>query len=323
MELLRLAPEEVFPSLSYAPPPASPGAPAWVHAAAARRDQARARLRLVSVSALALIANFCTRTPAARDRAYAVYPYAGLPVGRLSCPGYSRHYLQCQAPGVLCDWPIPTPVLLVTPMWSTHVCGAPVRSIAVPATAVDRCRSMLHLQRAEPLQEGLLVRTPAASPEQQRPKRKATLDGLDSTSFNLVVSTQALLNAQQQQESMTRAAGNGDGTVATPSSTPAARQLQLGDAAGARNASGSQQASDEPATSAAGTADSAVPPSEPAAAATAGTTTPSRASRAQLSREIENDENRAPDGESRRSKILRRISSMRAKFAEAELQMQC
>ena len=41
MELLRLAPEEVFPSLSYAPPPASPGAPAWVHAVAARRDQAR------------------------------------------------------------------------------------------------------------------------------------------------------------------------------------------------------------------------------------------------------------------------------------------
>ncbi len=41
VELLRLAPEEVFPSLSYAPPPASPGAPAWVHAAAARRDQAR------------------------------------------------------------------------------------------------------------------------------------------------------------------------------------------------------------------------------------------------------------------------------------------
>ena len=41
MELLRLAPEEVFPSLSYSPPPPSPSAPAWVHAAAARRDQVR------------------------------------------------------------------------------------------------------------------------------------------------------------------------------------------------------------------------------------------------------------------------------------------
>ncbi len=173
------------------------------------------------------------------------------------------------------------------------------------------------------LQEGLLVRTPAASPDQRQPKRKPTLDGLDSTSFNLVVSTQALLNAQQQQESTAPTAGSGDGTVAMPSSTPAARQLQLGDAAGARSASGSQHTADEPPTAVA-SADAADTRSEPVAApAAAGTMTPSRTSRAQLSRAIENDENRAPDGESRRAKILRRIGSMRAKIAEAELQMQC
>ena len=174
------------------------------------------------------------------------------------------------------------------------------------------------------LQEGLLVRTPAASPAQQRPKSKPTLDGLDSTSFNLVVSTQALLDKQQQQqqqESTALLAGNGGGTATTPSSNPAARALQLSDARGDEDAKSSQQASDEPAT-AADTVDGSAPRPEPAAAA--GTpATPSRASRAQLSRAIENNENRAPDGESRRSKILRRIGSMRAKFAEAEAQMQC
>ncbi len=54
----------------------------------------------------------------------------------------------------------------------------------------------------------------------------------------------------------------------------------------------------------------------------AAATTPVRANRARLNRALENDENRAPDGESKRSRILRRISSMRAKFAAAELQMQ-
>ena len=61
--------------------------------------------------------------------------------------------------------------------------------------------------------------------------------------------------------------------------------------------------------------------SEPAGGAAA-VTTPGRASRATLIRALENDENRAPDGESKRSRILRRISSMRARFAAAELQMQ-
>ena len=178
-------------------------------------------------------------------------------------------------------------------------------------------------QCAWPPQEGLLVRTPAASPDQPRPKSKPALDGLDSTSFNLVVSTQALLNAQQQQEATLPPAGKGDGPADTPSSTPAARSLQLGDGRGDRNTSSSQQTVDVPGKPVVAV-DSAVSESEPAAAAAAsGATTPSRASRAQLSRAIENDENRAPDGESRRSKILRRISSMRAKFAEAELQMQC
>ncbi len=198
---------------------------------------------------------------------------------------------------------------------------ARVRSMSAPGHScrpIDRCCMS---QRDVLLQEDLLVRTPAASPEQQRPKRKPTLDGLDSTSFNLVVSTQALLDAQQQQqESTVPTAGRGSGTVATPPPNPAARALQLGDAQVDRGASGSQYTADKPVASAAATAASAEPRSEPAAA---DATTPSRASRAQLSRAIENDENRAPDGESRRAKILRRIGSMRAKFAEAELQMQC
>ncbi len=68
MELLRLAPEEVFPSLSYAPPPASPGAPAWVHAAAARRDQARARLRLTFIVTSSLYRAELYVNPPACDR---------------------------------------------------------------------------------------------------------------------------------------------------------------------------------------------------------------------------------------------------------------
>jgi hypothetical protein len=50
VELLRLSPEEVFPGISYAPPPPSPGASAWVHAAAARRKQARAPAAVTSLA---------------------------------------------------------------------------------------------------------------------------------------------------------------------------------------------------------------------------------------------------------------------------------
>ena len=171
-------------------------------------------------------------------------------------------------------------------------------------------------------QEGLLVRTPYASPEQQQPRSGRPLDGLDSTSFNLMISTQALLNAQQQS-SVAPKATSGNGSALTPSaSAPAARPVsgsqESGDATRDRDADYSQQTADQGAGVAV-QVDGTLAPSPPPAAA--GATTPSRASRA-LSKAVENDENRAPNEESRRSKILRRISSMRAKFAEAELQMQ-